>query len=216
MFERSAHARSRLRRLSRSLPAAVILVLVVVSAAVAAPAVSDGGGATSFGATFEARAPRTTTSSCAGLGPAGQKVEARYEGTFSIPSQERQLAARLSLVILIDARTGVGSAEGTWRLVSPPDPEIVGRGELLGVVDAAILPDTDLEPPDPDLVLRGMLIGFLEPPDPDMPAQRLLGNFSAVLTDGALSLTGAVGNALSDPPTDGELLPAVLTAPKPC
>jgi hypothetical protein len=50
-----------------------------------------------------------------------------------------------------------------------------------------------------------------------MPAQRLVGNFKAMLDERALNFTGAVGDPTGvGDPTDGELLPAVLVASEGC
>jgi hypothetical protein len=124
------------------------------------------------------------------------------------------LAARFSLEVIFDGRTGVGTAEGTWQLIEPPDPDRVARGELIGVVTSD--PPSEAEPPDPDLELHGLLIGLIEPPDPDMPAQRLIGNFTASLADGARNFTGAVGDPSIGDPSTGELLPAILIASDAC
>jgi hypothetical protein len=183
----------------------VVGALLALAASVSQAAIGRGEGAEAFAATFDARAVGDPTiTSCPGLGPDGLKIERRYEGTFTIPAEERRLAARFSLEILFDRSTGVGTAEGNWQLLDPPDPDIVARGGLITVVKALDPPDPDLDPPDPDLGLHGLVIGSLDPPDPDLPTQRLLGNFAASLGDGATfpHLKGTVGdptNLVGDP-----------------
>jgi hypothetical protein len=181
------------------------LVLAAGSASLAAAATTlRGGGAEPLGATFEARAVGDpTVKPCPGLGPDGKKIEARYEGMLAIAGDERRPRLRLSLEILFDRSAGVGTAEGHWQLVDPPDPDIVGRGELVAVV-------TPVDPPDPDLALHGLLIGEVDPPDPDAPARKLLGNFAASLADGATfpHLKGAVGDPAGLDANAAVLLPA--------
>jgi hypothetical protein len=211
-----------LRHLGRTLAALTALVLVVGGTSLAAAA-TGGAGAGRFAASFDARAVGDPSiESCPALGREGQKIEARYEGTFTIPAEERRLAARFSLEILFDRSTGVGAAEGTWQLAEPPDPDadppseadppteasVVGRGELIAVVTAD--PPGETEPPDPDLELQGLVIGLAEPPDPDKPAQRLLGSFTGSITDGTLNFTGGVGDPSVGDPSGPATSPAVL------
>jgi len=207
-----------LHHLGRKLVALVALFVVIGGTSLAAAAIGRGEGAASFAATFEARAVGDPTiASCPGLGPDGQKIEGRYEGTFTIPAEERRLAARFSLEILFDRSTGVGTADGNWQAQVPDGPEIVARGELLAVVTTVSPPDPDVSPPDPDLGLQGLLIGTVSPPDPDLPAQMLLGNFTASLGEGATfpHLKGTVGDpsvgdpSVGDPSNPAVLLPAV-------
>lgn len=194
----------------------VIALLVALGAtSLAAAAIARGEGAGSFAATFEGRAVGDTTmKSCPGIGPGGQKIEARYEGPFTTagdPPTERPPSLRLSLEILFDRAAGVGIAKGNWQLVDPPDPDIVGRGQLLAVVSMVDPPDPDVDPPDPDLELHGLLTGAVDPPDPDMPAQLLLGNFSASLGEGATfpHLKGEVGDPTGLTSNPAVLVPAV-------
>jgi hypothetical protein len=168
-------------------------------------AVVRSGSAESFAATFEARAVGDPTiASCPGLGEGWQKIEARYDGTLTIPADERRLSARFSLELLLDRSTGIGTAQGTWRLTEPPEPDIVARGELHAVVNAT-------EPPDPELELHGLVSGRIDPPDPDMPAKQLLGNFAASLDEAASfpHLKGSVGDPSAPASTPAALLPSV-------
>ena len=197
------------------------LVLTAALAAVAAAAAfsgTGGGGAGKFAATFDARAVGDPSiESCPALGPEGQKIEGRYQGTMTIDGDELEFNFT-TLEALVDGAAGVGTANGAWKLTDPRTQDVVGRGELFAVVDFDLEPpDPDLEPPDPDLELHGLLIGTLEPPDPDLPAQRLLGNFSASLGEGATfpHLKGTVGDpsvgdpSVADPSSPAILLPAV-------
>jgi hypothetical protein len=218
----SQHAHGRVgalpRRAGRGFLAFVALFAIVGSTSIAAAYAYGGGGTTGkFAATFETRAVGDPTiASCPALGPDGQKVEGRYRGTMTIDGEE--FGIHFTLEALVDVRAGIGSAEGRWQLTDLRSAERVGSGELLAVVTLDP-PDPDLDPPDPDLELQGLLIGTLEPPDPDMPTQRLIGNFTASLGDGATfpHLKGTVGDptGVADP-TDGELLPAVLIASEGC
>jgi hypothetical protein len=205
------------RRVGRGLLAFVALFAIVGSTSIAAAYAYGGGGATGkFAATFEARAARTSIASCPALGPEGQKIEGRYIGTMTIDGEE--FGIHFTLEALVDVRAGLGSAEGRWQLTDPRTADVIGGGEFIGVI-AASDPPSELEPPDPDLELQGLLIGTLEPPDPDMPNQRLIGNFSASLGDGATfpHLKGTVGDPTGvGDPTDGELLPAILIASEGC
>ena len=212
------------RRVAHGLAIAVALFALVGTALAA----TGGAGAGRFAATFEARAVGDpSVEACRGLGASWQKIEAHYTGTFTVPAEfmpaeflttrvvpaEFNLPLQLSLEIVVDRATGVGTAEGTWRLGDPPteaDPptEFAARGELLAVVTTA---------ESPELELHGMLIGLTEPPDPDMPAQRLLLNFTAGLSDGATfpHLKGTVGDptvgdpTVGDPSAPGALVPAI-------
>jgi hypothetical protein len=208
------------RHAGRSILAASALVVAIGASSVAAAQVARTGSAEAFAATFETSTGRPSITACAGLGPEGKKITGRYDGTLTIPAEGRRLAARFSIEIRLDGRTGVGSADGKWQLVDPPDPDVVGRGELIGVVNLAQPPDPEVNPPDPDLVLRGLLIGLAQPPDPDMPDQRLIANFRATLAADAKSLSGVAGDPpieiTGDPPSEGELVPAVLIAPSAC
>ena len=210
------------RHVGRGLVASVALLLVVGGTSVAAAYSYGGGGTTGkFAATFEARAVGDpTVESCPGLGPDGQKIEARFEGWFAIDSVERPIQLRLSLEALVDRSTGVGTAEGNWQLAQPPEPDaqppepdLVGWGEFVAVVTAVSPPDPELDPPDPDLELHGLLIGYAQPPEPDMPAQRLIGNFTASLDEGATfpHLKGTVGD-----PTGLAPNPAVILSSDAC
>jgi hypothetical protein len=206
------------RQVGRGLLVFAALFAIVGSTSIAAAYVYGGGGATGkFAATFETRAVGDPTiASCPALGPDGQKVEGRYLGTMTIDGEE--FGIHFVLEALVDVRAGIGSAEGRWQLTDPRSSDVVARGELVGVVTLDP-PDPDLDPPDPDLELQGLLIGTLEPPDPDMPTQRLIGNFTASLGDGATfpHLKGTVGDPTGvGDPTDGELLPAVLIASEGC
>ena len=209
-----------LRHPGRTLVALAALFAVVGSSSVALAFTGTGGGGSGkFAATFDARAVGDPTAeSCPALGRGGLKTEARYQGTMTIDGEEFAFNFT-TLEILVDRSTGVGTAEGNWQLAEPPDPDIVASGELIAVVKMADLeppdpdlepPDPDLEPPDPDLELHGLLIGLAEPPEPDMPAQRLLANFTASLSEGALNFTtvGDPGTRLL-PAVQGVLLPAV-------
>jgi hypothetical protein len=209
------HAHGRVgalsRRAGRGFLAFVALFAIVGSTSIAAAYAYGGGGATGkFAAAFETRAVGDPTiASCPALGPDGQKVEGRYRGTMTIDGEE--FGIHFTLEALVDARAGLGSAEGRWQLTDPRTADVVARGELMATVTGD--PPSELDPPDPDLELQGLLIGTLDPPDPDMPTQRLIGNFTASLGDGATfpHLKGTVGD-----PTDGELLPAVLIASEGC
>lgn len=200
--------------------AALFAVLAVIGATSAAAGIIVPQRAEQFAATFDARAvgdPSIT--SCPALGEGGQKIEARYEGTFLpaelVPAEfmpAEFVPAEFRLEILFDRSAGVGTAEGDWQLVDPADRSIVARGEIIATVTAD--PPTEAQPPDPDLELHGLLIGLAQPPEPDMPAQRLLGNFSASFDEGATfpHLRGSVGDpSVGDPsaPNPAVLLPAI-------
>ena len=208
----ASHERTSTRRRRRVGGVVAALTAVALAAtALATAAVVRGGSAESLAAGFEARAVGDPTiEACPGLGQ-WQKIEGRYEGTFAIEADERRLTARFSLEILLDRSTGVGTAEGSWQLVNPPDPDIVARGELHAVVNA-------VNPPDPDLELRGLLTGTVNPPDPDLPAQRLLGNFAASLDEGATfpHLKGWVGDPSVADPTAPASTPAALVPAVKC
>ena len=209
-----------LGRLSRRLATGLILALAVGVTPALAGAVAEGGGIRSFTAELEARTVADPTiTACRAIGPDAVKVEARYQGTFTIPADERRLQAAVSLEIMFDRATGVGSAEGRWQLTNDA-AERVGRGELVGVVGATTPPDPDADPLAAGLALQGFVIGAIEPPDPDLPAQTLIGDITATLGDGATfpHLKGVVGDptATADPPSERELVPAVLVAAEGC
>ena len=119
--------------LRRLIQTVLAVAAVAAFASVAAAAFGGGGGAGKFAATFEARAVADPTAeSCPALGPGGLKTEARYQGTMTIDGEEFAFNFT-TLEILYDRSTGVGTAEGTWRLIEPPDPDVVARGELLAL-----------------------------------------------------------------------------------
>jgi hypothetical protein len=195
--------------------AVLLVVFAIGGTSVAAAAFGGGGGAGRFAATLEARTVTDgTITSCRGLGPGGQKIEARYEGTITVDGEE--FGIHFVLEALFDRSTGVGTAEGRWTLLDPSDREIVGRGELLAAVTGD--PPSEVNPPDPDLELHGLLIGMVDAPDPDLPAQRLLGNFTASLGEGATfpHLKGTVGDPSVGDPTGLESNPAVLVPAVKC
>lgn len=207
-----------LRRIGRNV-AAVLALFALAGTALAA---TGGAGAGKFAAEFEARAVGDPSiEACRDLGEGGQKIEGRYEGTFTVPAEFMpaefltgellpaiRLPLRLSLEILYDRSTGIGTAEGTWQLGDPPseaDPpgeanpptELVASGELLAVVT---LTDSG------DLELDGMLIGSTESSTRDAKPLRVLFNFSATLTEGATfpHLKGTVGDPSVGDPTVGD------------
>jgi hypothetical protein len=190
--------------------ALLVTSMLVAVAAAAAFSGTGGGGSGKFAASFDARAVRDPQIDfCRGLGPEGQKIEGRYEGTMTLDGEEFAFNFT-TLEILFDRRSGVGTAEGTWQLGDPPS-DLVGRGELIAVVNMTEPPDPDLEPPDPDLELQGVVTGLLEPPDPDLPAQRLVGNFTASLGEGATfpHLKGTVGDPSGPAASAAVVIPAV-------
>lgn len=188
--------------------ATALLVASAVLAVAGTALAYGGGGATGkFAASFDARAVADPTiTSCPGLGREGQKLEGRYQGTMTVDGEEFAFNFT-TLEVLLDGATGVGAAEGTWQLSAPPsesDPpteanpptEVVARGELVATVRAD----------DQDLLLQGLVIGSVSSPDPDMPAQRLVGSFTASLGDGATfpHLKGTVGDPSVGDPTVGD------------
>lgn len=200
------------------------VVLALFALAGTALAATGGAGAGKFAAEFEALAVGDPSiEACRDLGEGGQKFEARYDGTFTVPAEfmpaefrpaefvpaEFRLALHLSLEVLYDRSTGVGTADGTWRLSDPPsesDPptEFVASGELIAVVNSA----------DSDLALDGMLIGIAESSAGDTKPLRVLFNFSATLSDGATfphlkgatfpHLKGTVGDPSVGDPSVGD------------
>lgn len=197
------------RRHGRRLAAFVALFAVVGTTSLAAAAIGRIDGSESFAATFEARAVADPTiTSCRAL-PAVQKIVGRYQGAITVPADERRATAQFAVEILYDRTTGVGTAEGTWQLGDPPS-ELTGKGKLIAVVTTAD-PPSEAQPPDPDLELHGVLVGTLDPPDPDLPAQKLVGNFSASLGEGATfpHLKGSVGDPTVLASNPAALIPAV-------
>jgi hypothetical protein len=198
-------------------------LLVAVSVTVAAAGVIVDYKPVPFAATFDARAVGDPSiEACRGFGAAGQKFEGQYQGTMTIDGEEFAFNFT-TLEILFDRATGVGTAEGHWQLADARS-ETVGRGELVAVVTAGD-PPGEGDPPS-ELQLRGLLIGSLEPPDPDLeppdpdlPAQRLIGNFTATLGDGATfpHLKGTVGDpSVGDPSVGDPSAPAVLVPAVKC
>jgi hypothetical protein len=211
-----------LRRLIQTGPRATAVSALVLTAALVAVAAAAAGvivpqRPAPFAATFDTRAvEHAAIDFCRGLGPEGQKIEGRYQGTMTIDGEEFAFNFT-TLEILLDRSTGLGTAEGTWQL-GDRSGELVGRGEIIAVVNMAEPPDPDLEPPDPDLELQGVVTGLLEPPDPDLPAQRLLGNFAASLGDGTTfpHLKGTVGDPSVGDPSGPAASPAVLMSAVNC
>jgi hypothetical protein len=204
------------------------VVLALFALAGTALAASGGAGAGKFAAEFEARAVGDPSiEACRDFGLEGQKIEARYEGTFTVPAEfmpaefvpaelapaEFRLPLRLSLEILVDRSTGVGTAEGTWQLGDPategdPSSELVARGELLAVVTAA---------ESSALELDGMLVGTAQSAEGTGVLSVLL-NFTASLSDGATfpHLKGTVGDPTVGDPTGLASNPAVLVPAVKC
>jgi hypothetical protein len=184
------------------------VVAVVVTAALIAvglaAAIGRGTGAEAVSATFEARAiGDPSIKSCPSIGGTFGQFEASYQGSFTTNTGEELALTLRRLEILVDRETGLGAAEGTWQLQAPPEPEVVGSGELTAV----FIGDPNLIG-DPNVFggkLHGMLLGGFEDPD----ERRAIWNFSASVRDGSV-LTGAIGDPHIAPN------PAVLIPPGPC
>jgi hypothetical protein len=167
-------------RRTTSITLAVVTALVAVGAAT-----GIGRGETEeVVASFQARAiGNPHIKSCRAI-PGGtySQLEASYRGSLTTdPGEALELTTR-GLEVLVNRETGLGSVEGTWGLVVPGDPDVVGRGELIAVFVG--------NPHIFEGELHGMLIGGFEDPD----ERRVLWNFSARLTNGGQTMDGAVGN----------------------
>ena len=113
-FHRAA---GRARALRRHLGRGLVINLglfVVLSGSAAAFQYGGGGGTGKVALNFTSAAVGDpSVQACPGLGPEGQKIEARYEGRFTTAAEEGGI--HFTLEILFDPRAGVGTAEGKWR-----------------------------------------------------------------------------------------------------
>jgi hypothetical protein len=193
-----------------SLAGAALVVCALVAVG-AATAIGRGLGTEAVSATFDAHAIGDPgIKSCRDLGGGTYlKFEGNYAGRLTTDSGEELALELRGFEVLVNRETGLGSVEGTWQLQAPPEPDVVGRGELLGVFvgDPHIIGDPHLIG-DPSIFageVHGMMVGGIEDPD----ERRALWNFSASLRDGSTQ-TGAIGDPHIAPN------PAVLIPPGPC
>jgi hypothetical protein len=170
----------RKRRVLIAVLMAIVGSTVAVSVAAAAIALERDEGVRTFTARFEARAiGNPNIIPCPDLEAEGVKFEAGYEGTLTTGDGE-EFVLRLPLEMMVGQDGRLGSAEGDWQLVAPDDGNVVASGELVAVFTGG--------------ELHGMLIGIGNPNLIGNPDLRLVGNFSASLSDGGESLSGAIGN----------------------
>lgn len=185
---------------------ALVVVGALIAVGAAATAIGRGSETEQVSATFEARAIGSPNiKSCTQIREGFySQFEASYEGSLTSDAGEEFVFTQRGLDILVDEKTGFGSAEATW-LLETPEGGLVGSGELIAVFFGD--PGRGGDPSEFTGNLRGMLLGSFG--DPGFEERRAIWNFSASLA--GERTTGVIG----DPgiaPNPG----AILIPPGPC
>jgi hypothetical protein len=176
--------------------------MAALVATATATAIGRGSGTEEISATFQARTiGDPSIKSCRAI-PGGtySQFQADYPDPFNsltTDAGEEFVFNLRGVEILVNEEAGLGAAESHWTLTSR-DGAQRGSGEMIAV----FIGNPNIFEGD----LHGMLIGGVEDPD----ERSVLWNFSARLSDGGRTLTGAIGDPNVAPN------PAILIPPGPC
>ncbi len=153
-------------------------------------------------ATFQARSiGDSNVKTCRAPDGTYSRFEADFAGSLVAGREEELDLVVRGFEVLANQETGLGAVEAKWALRSA-DGTKSGSGELIAVFISGVVP------PDPDFgEVDGMFLGDFGDPG---GSRRVLWNFSAQLTDGGRTLTGAIGDPTLAPN------PAILFPPDPC
>jgi hypothetical protein len=192
---------SGMRRIKWIALAAVAALVAVTSAG----ALGDGTGAERVTATLAAGSiGDPTLKTCAETrGDAYGKFAADYSGQV-VTDREEALGIIINDKIIFSLRTGLGTAKGRFSLIDPTTGATVGSGELNAVFVGD--PNQIGDPNSFGGELHGLMLGSVG--DPNL--RTVIWLFTASLSDGGRTFTGAIG--------DPHIMPAsaILFPPDPC
>jgi hypothetical protein len=173
---------------------AAVAALVAVAAA---GAIGNGSGAERVSATFSAGSIGDPTLRTCAVRPEDTygKFTADYSGRLVTDRGELLALQLIGDKIIFSHRTGLGTVKGKFNLVDPTTGATVGTGDL----NAVFIGDPT-QVGDPNLFggeLHGMMVGGFEDPN----ERTIIWLFSASLSDGGRTLSGAIGDPTIMPAT---------------
>jgi hypothetical protein len=178
------------------------LGVAALVAVAAAGAIGNGSGAERVNATFAASAIGDPTIKTCAVTREGSYL--KFTGDYSgraVTDREEVFGIVINWKTIANVETGLGTAKGTFQLVDPTTGATVGNGEL----NAVFVGDPNLigDPNQFGGELHGMMLGSIGDPN----ARTIIWLFSASLSNGGRTLSGAIGDPTLAP-TPAILFPA--------
>jgi hypothetical protein len=183
-----------------------LAALAALAPVTAAGAIGRGSGTEAVSATFGASSIGDPNDKTCAVTREGTyiKFTADYSGRLTTRSEDILDFTLSGGKILANLETGLGSAKGSWSLVEPDTRTTIGSGQFMAVFTGD--PNQFGDPNAFGGELDGMMVGGVADPN----VRTALWNFSASLSDGGRTLTGAIGDPTIAPN------PAILFPPDPC
>lgn len=167
-----------------------LALMAALVAVAAAGAIGNGSGAERVSATFAAGSIGDPNQRICAVRPEDTygKFTADYSGRLVTDRDEVLVLQFIGDKIIFSHRTGLGTVKGKFNLLDPITGATVGSGDLNAVFVGD--PNQIGDPNSFGGELHGMMVGGFEDPN----ERTIIWLFSASLSDGGRTLSGAIGD----------------------